>query len=132
MSRASAAARATLRVRLSTLALHRMLPCGQAQPVRSGSQLPADHTACLSLALCAQDFAKDDVKLFKRSLAFYEGLAGRLGAAGHCLDVFACSLDQVGLAEMHPAVASTGALLPVLMVLLEGQCYHAARCTMSA
>lgn len=57
-----------------------------------------------------QDFAKDDVKLFKRSLTFYEGLATRLGLAGHCLDVFACSLDQVGLAEMHPAVASTGAL----------------------
>ena len=58
-----------------------------------------------------QDFAKDDVKLFRRSLAFYEGLAARLGAAGHCLDVFACSLDQVGLAEMHPAVASTGRAL---------------------
>ena len=58
--------------------------------------------------LAVQDFAKDDVKQFRRSLAFYEGLAGRLGAAGHCLDVFACSLDQVGLAEMHPAVVSTG------------------------
>lgn len=59
-----------------------------------------------------QDFVKDDVKLFKRAVKFYDELGGRLTAAGHCLDLFACSLDQVGLAEMHPAVAASGNVPP--------------------
>ena len=39
---------------------------------------------------------------------FYDGLATALVGAGHALDVYACSLDQVGLAEMKPAVERTG------------------------
>jgi len=56
----------------------------------------------------AQDLEKGETRAFKQARAFYEGLADRLVASGHALDVFACSLDQVGLDEMRPAVASTG------------------------
>ena len=41
----------------------------------------------------------------------YAALAACLAAAGHALDVYACSLDQVGIAEMKPAVERTGGLL---------------------
>ena len=56
-----------------------------------------------------QDHEKGETRAFKQARAFYEGLADRLVASGHALDVFACSLDQVGLDEMRPAVAGTGA-----------------------
>ncbi len=55
-----------------------------------------------------QDLEKGETRAFKQARGFYEGLADRLVASGHALDVFACSLDQVGLDEMRPAVASTG------------------------
>ena len=55
-----------------------------------------------------QDLEKGETRAFKQARAFYEGLADRLVASGHALDVFACSLDQVGLDEMRPAVAGTG------------------------
>lgn len=57
---------------------------------------------------CLQDFEKGEVKQFKKSWLWYENLAQRMAGSGHCLDVFACSLDQVGIAEMHEAVAKTG------------------------
>lgn len=37
-----------------------------------------------------------------------QGLATQLVNQGHTLDVFACALDQVGLAEMRPAIERTG------------------------
>jgi len=43
-----------------------------------------------------KDVAKDAAPHHAKALKFYEGLAGALVAAGHALDVFACSLDQVG------------------------------------
>lgn len=49
-----------------------------------------------------------ETRAFAKARLFYEGLAERLVASGHTLDVFACSLDQVGLAEMRPAVSGTG------------------------
>ena len=55
-----------------------------------------------------QDFEKGEVKQFKKAWLWYENLAQRMAGSGHCLDVFACSLDQVGIAEMHEAVAKTG------------------------
>ena len=55
-----------------------------------------------------QDLEKGETRAFKQARAFYEGLADRLVTSGHALDVFACSLDQVGLDEMRPAVAGTG------------------------
>lgn len=55
-----------------------------------------------------QDFEKGHVKQFTKAVKHYDELADRLNKAGHSLSVFACSLDQVGLAEMHPAVHYTG------------------------
>ena len=54
---------------------------------------------------------KDDIQHYKKAVKYYDQVADRLTTAGHCLDVFACSLDQVGLAEMHPAVAASGGAL---------------------
>lgn len=48
--------------------------------------------------------------LFKPACEFYKALADRARAAGHCVDVFACCLDQVGLLEMRPCVSATGGL----------------------
>ena len=56
-----------------------------------------------------QDFEKSaGVKQFKKACQWYESLGRRMAGSGHCLDVFACSLDQVGIAEMHDAVSVTG------------------------
>ena len=55
-----------------------------------------------------QDFEKGKLKHFQPALKHYDGLADRMNKNGHSLDVFACSLDQVGIAEMHPAVHYTG------------------------
>ena len=55
-----------------------------------------------------QDFEKGEVKQFKKACQWYQTLAQRLSGSGHCLDVFACSLDQVGIAEMHEAISSSG------------------------
>ena len=59
----------------------------------------------------AQDFEKGAIKYFRKSVKYYEGIAKRLVDNGQCLDVFACALDQVGLAEMQPAVQQTGGLM---------------------
>ena len=58
----------------------------------------------------AQDFEKGDVKQFRKACQWYETLGQSMASSGHCLDVFACSLDQVGIAEMHDAVSVTGDL----------------------
>lgn len=42
--------------------------------------------------------------------SYFDSLAGKIVDAGHTLDVFACSLDQVGLAEMRTIVARTGGI----------------------
>ncbi|KDD74127.1 hypothetical protein H632_c1547p0, partial [Helicosporidium sp. ATCC 50920] len=41
---------------------------------------------------------------------YYDGLGRALVASGQALDVYACSLDQVGLAEMRNAVELSGGL----------------------
>lgn len=61
-----------------------------------------------NVCCCMQDFEKGEVKQFKKAWLWYEKLAERMAGSGHCLDVFACSLDQVGIAEMHEAIAKTG------------------------
>ena len=58
-----------------------------------------------------KDLAKDAAPHFPAACKHYAALAASLAAAGHALDVYACSLDQVGLAEMKPAVERTGGLL---------------------
>lgn len=37
-----------------------------------------------------------------------QGFSAQLVGQGHTLDVFACALDQVGLAEMRPTIERTG------------------------
>ena len=58
-----------------------------------------------------KDLAKDAAPLWRSALKFYEHLAVQLVANGHSVDVFACALEQSGLAEMKPMVQSTGGLV---------------------
>ncbi|KAK9814088.1 hypothetical protein WJX72_000474 [[Myrmecia] bisecta] len=58
-----------------------------------------------------KDLAKDSAPHFKKAVRFYDSLAVQLVGQGHSLDVFACSLDQVGLAEMKRAVEHTGGMV---------------------
>ncbi|KAL4681435.1 hypothetical protein H8959_006912 [Pygathrix nigripes] len=49
-------------------------------------------------------------KLIKavKSVAHYEMLANRTAANGHCIDIYACALDQTGLLEMKCCANLTG------------------------
>lgn len=58
-----------------------------------------------------KDVDKDAVPHFHKAVKFYEGLAKQLVNQGHVLDLFACALDQVGVAEMKVAVERTGGLV---------------------
>jgi len=58
-----------------------------------------------------QDFAKSNAKYWKQANNYYNSLGVRLATHAHTLDVFACSLDQVGLAEMKTAVDQTGGVM---------------------
>ena len=57
------------------------------------------------------DFNKGSAKHFKAASKYYNSLGIRLATHAHTLDVFACSLDQVGLAEMKTAVDQTGGVM---------------------
>ena len=57
------------------------------------------------------DFEKGfgpSIQLFTKSSTHFSDLGERLVKAGNCVDLFACSLDQVGAAEMYPMIESTG------------------------
>lgn len=56
------------------------------------------------------DLHRDTAPLYKPACAFYKGIADRARASGHCIDVFACCLDQVGLLELKPCISQTGGL----------------------
>ena len=60
---------------------------------------PATHP-CMHKPLKAcrshKDLAKDAAPYFRKGRKFYDGLALQLTTQGHSLDVYACSLDQVG------------------------------------
>ncbi|CAM8945213.1 unnamed protein product [Rhodiola kirilowii] len=58
-----------------------------------------------------KDLDKDSAPLFHKAVKFYEGLSKQLVNQGHVLDVFACALDQVGIAELKVAVEKTGGLV---------------------
>lgn len=58
-----------------------------------------------------KDLDKDSVPFYHKAVKFYEGLSKQLVNQGHVLDVFACALDQVGLAEIKVAVERTGGLV---------------------
>ena len=57
-----------------------------------------------------KDIAKDAAPFMRKAAKFYESVATQLCVNGHSLDVFACSLDQVGLAEMKVCAEKTGGM----------------------
>ncbi|KAF5464616.1 hypothetical protein F2P56_014682 [Juglans regia] len=58
-----------------------------------------------------KDLDKDSAPLYHKAMKFYEGLSKQLVHQGHVLDLFACALDQVGVAELKIAVERTGGLV---------------------
>lgn len=58
-----------------------------------------------------KDLAADAAPLWKPALRFYSDLAGQLIRGHLAVDVFACALEQSGLAEMKPAIQATGGLV---------------------
>ncbi|KAF2291658.1 hypothetical protein GH714_027935 [Hevea brasiliensis] len=58
-----------------------------------------------------KDLDKESAPLYHKAVKFYEGLAKQLVHQGHVLDLFACALDQVGVAELKVAVEKTGGLV---------------------
>jgi protein transport protein SEC23 len=57
------------------------------------------------------DIAKGNAPMMKAASKYYEQCGLRAMANGHVVDIFACALDQVGLAEMKVAAEKTGGLL---------------------
>jgi len=55
-----------------------------------------------------KDIVKGAAPFYYKAKKYYEQVAVNLCANGHVLDVFACALDQVGLAEMKVCVEKTG------------------------
>eukprot|EP01026_Neomeris_dumetosa_P025585 TRINITY_DN2104_c0_g2_i4.p1 TRINITY_DN2104_c0_g2~~TRINITY_DN2104_c0_g2_i4.p1 ORF type:complete len:1015 (-),score=160.46 TRINITY_DN2104_c0_g2_i4:299-3193(-) len=55
-----------------------------------------------------KDLIKEEAKHWRKALKFYDGLAQQYSGSGHVLNVLACSLDQVGLAEMKGVIECTG------------------------
>ncbi|KAL4200041.1 hypothetical protein AMTRI_Chr03g54420 [Amborella trichopoda] len=58
-----------------------------------------------------QDLLSDRAPHYKKACNFYSHLAQRLSDSSLSLDVFACSLDQVGTAELKPSIESSGGLM---------------------
>lgn len=56
------------------------------------------------------DLLKNQAPLFKPAVEFYRGLSDRAMANCVVVDVFACSLDQVGTLEIRTLVSRTGGL----------------------
>lgn len=57
------------------------------------------------------ELQKDRAPLVRGATKYYETLSQRAVAASHVVDVFACSLDQVGLLEMRSCVEQTGGVM---------------------
>ncbi|GMJ11839.1 hypothetical protein like AT2G21630 [Hibiscus trionum] len=55
-----------------------------------------------------KDLDKDSAPHYHKAVKFYETLAKQLVHQGHVLDLFACAVDQVGVAELKVAVERTG------------------------
>ncbi|EPS65594.1 hypothetical protein M569_09173 [Genlisea aurea] len=58
-----------------------------------------------------KDLDKDSAPHYNKAVKFYETLLKQLVHQGHVLDVFACALDQVGVAELKVVVERTGGLV---------------------
>jgi protein transport protein SEC23 len=58
-----------------------------------------------------KDLEKDSCEFWRPAVQFFEAISTTLVAHSHALDVFACALEQSGLAEMKPAIQATGGLV---------------------
>ncbi|CAL5012979.1 unnamed protein product [Urochloa decumbens] len=58
-----------------------------------------------------KDLDKSSAPLYNKAVKFYEDISKQLVNQGHVLDLFACALDQVGVAEMKVAVERTGGIV---------------------
>uniref|UniRef100_A0A0D9X8U7 Protein transport protein SEC23 n=1 Tax=Leersia perrieri TaxID=77586 RepID=A0A0D9X8U7_9ORYZ len=58
-----------------------------------------------------KDLDKGSAPLYNKAVKFYEEISKQLVHQGHVLDLFACALDQVGVAEMKVAVERTGGIV---------------------
>ncbi|KAI9182019.1 hypothetical protein LWI28_021161 [Acer negundo] len=58
-----------------------------------------------------KDLDKDSAPYYHKAVKFYDTLSKQLVHQGHVLDLFACALDQVGVAELKVAVEKTGGLV---------------------
>ena len=85
-----------------------LLFCGGPATVGPGTVVSVDQAEELR---SHKDFEKGTARHWNAATAFYRGVGTRLVAASLALDVFACSLDQVGLAEMKAAVEPTGGFM---------------------
>jgi protein transport protein SEC23 len=57
------------------------------------------------------DLLKNQAPLFKPAVDFYKSLSDRAIVNSIVVDVFACSLDQVGALELRPLVSRSGGLI---------------------
>ncbi|KAG2643875.1 protein transport protein SEC23-like [Panicum virgatum] len=58
-----------------------------------------------------KDLDKDSAPLYDKAVKFYDQIAKQLVHQGHVLDLFACAVDQVGVAEMKVAIEKTGGMV---------------------
>ncbi|XP_010777439.1 protein transport protein Sec23B [Notothenia coriiceps] len=54
------------------------------------------------------DIQKDNARHLKKATKYYEAMANRTAVNGHCIDIYACALDQSGLLEMKCLSNLTG------------------------
>jgi protein transport protein SEC23 len=59
------------------------------------------------------DIAKEKAKHLYNATQHYDQLAKRAAKSGHMVDIYACSLDQVGLLEMRHLVKRTGGVIVI-------------------
>ena len=82
--------------------------CGGPATVGPGAIVAQDQAEELR---SHKDLDKGSARHWSAATAFYTRLGERLANAQLALDVFACALDQVGLAEMKTAVEPTGGFM---------------------
>eukprot|EP00468_Gymnochlora_sp_CCMP2014_P001961 CAMPEP_0167742470 /NCGR_PEP_ID=MMETSP0110_2-20121227/1453_1 /TAXON_ID=629695 /ORGANISM="Gymnochlora sp., Strain CCMP2014" /LENGTH=754 /DNA_ID=CAMNT_0007626683 /DNA_START=897 /DNA_END=3161 /DNA_ORIENTATION=- len=68
------------------------------------------------------DIVKGRAPHYQESLKYYAGLGERAAACGHVIDIFACAMDQTGVAEMRGATVKTGGFV-VLDDAFEGDVF---------
>jgi len=56
------------------------------------------------------DLLKDEAPHVEPATKFYDALASRVAASGHVVDLFSCTLHQVGILEMGSLLKKTGGL----------------------